>query len=115
MALHASDINHSISQAIDFLYSSQFEYGEFKTYAWRDAAHSENGYFDSSPFTTSLILYSLSYVKDARVQTIADKAVNFLCSEMEGRGLWRYWSSRNERHTFLPPDLDCVCCISHIL
>jgi hypothetical protein len=115
MARRASDIHHSISKAIDFLYSSQLEYGEFQTYAWRDAAHSENGYSDSSPFATSLVLYSISYVKDARIQAIADKALNFLCSELEGHGLWRYWSSRNPLHTFLPPDLDSTCCISHVL
>lgn len=115
MALHASAANLSISKAVDFLCSSQLEYGEFKTYAWSDAHHSEKGYFDSSPFVTSLVLYSLSYVKDDRVKSIADKALDFLCSEMEGKGLWRYWTSRNELHTLLPPDLDSTCCASYIL
>jgi hypothetical protein len=43
------------------------------------------------------------------------KALDFLETEMEGPGLWRYWTSRSERHNLLPPDLDDTCCISFVL
>ena len=43
------------------------------------------------------------------------KALGFLQEEMEGPGLWRYWSSRNQRHGLLPPDLDDTCCIAFVL
>lgn len=43
------------------------------------------------------------------------RALRFLRAEMEGPGVWRYWSSRNEAHEALPPDVDDACCISYLL
>jgi hypothetical protein len=46
---------------------------------------------------------------------MTEKGLDFLLSEVEGPGLWRYWSSRNPQHEALQPDLDVICCASHIL
>lgn len=108
-------LEDSISKAIDFLYHSQLDYGESRTYAWSDDNHRENCLLDSSPFVTSLVLHSIGFWQDNRVKAITAKALDFLCAEMEGTGLWRFWSSRNKLHEFLPPDLDDTCCISYIL
>jgi hypothetical protein len=105
----------AISNAIDFLHRNQLPYGEFRTYASSDPEMKSECRFDSSPFATPLVLYSLSFSPDDRVQAMTTKALDFLTAEMEGPGLWRYWSSRNPRHRQLPPDLDDICCISHIL
>ena len=108
-------LEHSISKAIDFLYHSQLPHGEFKTYASPDQEMGEESCFDSSPFVTSFVVHSIGFVGGPHVQEMTAKALDFLLEEMEGPGLWRYWSSRNQRHGLLPPDLDDTCCISFIL
>jgi hypothetical protein len=113
--MSARPIVQAISNALDFLARNQLSYGEFRTYASSDARMEGECHFDSSPFATSLVLYALSFVDDRRVQAMTGHALDFLAVEMEGPGLWRYWSSRNPRHRQLPPDLDDICCISHIL
>ncbi len=113
--LGGGQLEHSISAAIDFLYHSQLPHGEFKTYASPDQEMGEQCDFDSSPFVTSLVVYSIGLVGSPEVQEMTARALDFLQAEMEGPGLWRYWSSRSERHKLLPPDLDDTCCISFIL
>ena len=44
-----------------------------------------------------------------------EKGLDFLLAEVEGPGLWRFWSSRNPQHQSLQPDLDDTCCVSHVL
>ena len=113
--LDAAELEHSVSRAIDFLYESQLPYGEFRTYASPDQEMGDQSRFDSSPFVTSLVLHCVSTVDTPRAQEMRARALGFLQEEMEGPGLWRYWSSRNRRHKLLPPDLDDTCCISFIL
>lgn len=100
---------------MDFLCRSQLEHGEFRSYASSDDTRPETCLLDSSPFITSLILYSIGFWQHDQVQAVRTKALDFLCAEMEGRGLWRFWSSRNKLHEFLPPDLDDTCCIAFVL
>jgi hypothetical protein len=46
---------------------------------------------------------------------MTERGLDFLLSEMEGPGLWRFWSSRDPQHELLQPDLDSTCCTSYIL
>ncbi len=108
-------IAQAISNALDFLGRSQLPYGEFRTFASPDPQMQAGCRFDSSPFATSLVLYALGFVDDPRAEAMTTRGLDFLAAEMEGPGLWRYWSSRNPRHRQLPPDLDDVCCIAHVL
>lgn len=113
LLLSEKRINDSINRAIDFLYYDQLDYGEFKTFAY------QNGYtfFDSSPFTTTFVLYSLRGIEDERVEIIKSKAVKFFLEEQENGGLWRYWTSRNfikKRENTLP-DLDDISTVSFAL
>jgi hypothetical protein len=113
--MSAGPIEQAISNGLDFLARNQLPYGELKTCASSDPKMEAECRFDSSPFATSLVLYALSFVDDPRVAVMTARALDFLAAEMEGSGLWRYWSSRNLRHRQLPPDLDDICCISHCL
>lgn len=106
-------LEHAISAGIDFLYQNQLPYGEFKTYACSDEEMTTDCYFDSSPFATTFVLYSTSFVDDPRVKDMKGKAISFFLDEMDSRGLWKYWTSRNDRN--INPDLDDTSCISHIL
>jgi len=105
-------VDISINKAIDFLYKNQLEYGEFKTYLCLDK-NMKDCNFDSSPFTTTFVLYALNDLKNEKAKHITEKAINFLLEEQEKGGIWRYWSSRNTKK--IAPDLDDISTISFIL
>jgi ectoine hydroxylase-related dioxygenase (phytanoyl-CoA dioxygenase family)/thioesterase domain-containing protein/4-hydroxybenzoate polyprenyltransferase len=112
----ANDLERSLVRAVEFLTNNQLEDGEFPTYEDADEKLSK---FDSSPFATSLILYSLSFLipddSKNKVKHLIDKGLHFLRQEIEFGGLWRYWSSKNQKHLTIPPDLDDISCISYLL
>ena len=103
----------SVSAGINFLHQSQLPYGEFKTYACSNEEMTSDCHFDSSPFVTTFVLYSLSFGDDPRIKEMTDSAIQFFLDEMDSRGLWKYWTSRNERN--IVPDLDDTACVSHVL
>jgi len=105
-------IEDSIQGAINFLSESQLNYGEFKTYASWNPWFLPS-FFDSSPFVTTFVLYSLKDLKNEKVKIMTKKAIDFLLSEQEKGGIWRFWTSRNKKR--LPPDLDDISTISFIL
>ena len=65
-------VDNSINNAINFLYVSQLEYGEFKTYACKDKEMA-NCYFDSSPFVTTFVLYSIKDIQNDKVESMTNK------------------------------------------
>ena len=105
----------AIERSLAFLHRNQLDYREFCTYASPDPQMAHDCQFDSSPFVTSLVVYSLSFVDHPLAHEMTDRGVDFLRSEMEGPGLWRYWSSRNPRHDELELDVDDTCCAAHVL
>jgi hypothetical protein len=108
-------IKNSIAQAVDFLWHNQLPYGEFKTYGKLVDSPEENFDFDSSPFVTSLIVYSLCFVETSQTKVMQEKSLNFLTEQMEDNGVWRYWSSYNPKRYLIPPDMDDTCCASFVL
>ena len=126
--LPSDKLRDSITKAIDFLAQAQLDDGEFKTILPNENLKAisktlgfkqeatEKLVFDSSPFVTSLVVYSLSFLShESKVQQLIKRGLGFLSQEMESGGLWRYWSSKNEKHNAAPPDLDDVCCASYVL
>jgi hypothetical protein len=103
----------SISKALDFLYANQLPYGEFKTYASTDPQMQNKYNFDSSPTIATFVLYSIGFIDDQRAKEMTRKALNFFLEEMEGPGVWRYWTSRNYKK--IDPDLDDTACASYAL
>lgn len=121
ISINRNKLKVSVDKAIDFLLEEQLDYGEFKTeicYKYKNSSGEilEEWTFDSSPFITALVLYSTGFLEDdERVKRLKEYGLKFLITEMEEEGLWRYCSSKNENRFMLPPDLDDICCISHIL
>jgi hypothetical protein len=106
----------SISKSLDFLCENQLNYGEFKTYLSIDEAMMpDTCTFDSTPFTTALILYSIRFIENPRVSLMTKRAIQFLIEEREIGGVWRFWSSKNPRNKLCPPDLDVIACIAYAL
>ncbi len=113
--LSRTHLQAAITCALDFLYRRQLPYGEFRTYAAKDKRMQIDCRFDSSLFVTAWVIDCLNDWQAARIKTMTRRALKFLLHEMEDPGIWRYWSSRNKAHEFLPPDLDDTCCISFLL
>ncbi|MBN1424655.1 hypothetical protein JXA88_08865 [Candidatus Fermentibacteria bacterium] len=106
-------LRSAIGRGVGFLETNQMKHGEFRTYASPDSTLARIRHFDSSPFVTSFVAYSLSYIADPRVEEMTARALCFLAEEMDREGTWRYWSSLNDKA--IDPDLDDTACISFLL
>lgn len=109
------ELDACAGRGLDFLRRSQLPSGEFKAYMSRDAGMETDCVFDSSPFPTALIAYSLGFADAAEAGGMLDKALRFFAAEMEGPGLWRYWTKQHQYHSVIPFDLDDVACVSYVL
>jgi hypothetical protein len=113
--MNSNGLNAGIRRGIEFLRRSQMPSGEFKVYMSPDLNLERDCVFDSSPFPAALIAYSLGFAERVEVGDIVDKALGFLLSEMEGPGLWRYWTKQHQSHSTIPHDLDDTACASYVL
>lgn len=105
----------AIGRAVAFLAARQLPSGELPSYRSTDATLQSGREFDSSPFPTALIAYSLGFVGTAAARAVLERAAAFLLAEMEGPGMWRYWTREHPYHSVIPVDLDDVACASYVL
>ncbi len=103
----------ALNRGLDFLAERQLEDGEFPTLIWFDE-DPEKAVFDSSPFVTSLISYSLGHCPP-RARPMIGRALDFLEAQMEPEGVWRYYTPKQFKHQRIPPDLDDTSCVSLVL
>lgn len=114
MSSDRAKLRAAISRAIGYLAEHQLDHGEFRTFVATDLAMRRDCVFDSSPFTTAVVLYSLLYVPDdPRTPEMRNKAIRFLLDEMEMPGVWSYWASRSGKR--IPPDVDDTSLVSFVL
>ncbi|BAQ61786.1 hypothetical protein GM3708_2192 [Geminocystis sp. NIES-3708] len=114
LQLEYSAIESAINRAIDFFWSNQLPDGEFKVHITQESDSEKTSFFDSCTFGTALILYNLSFRENFKIEGIREKALNFLNTNMDQPGLWRYFSTKTKfRHT-CPPDVDDTCCVAFI-
>jgi hypothetical protein len=109
------NVEKAIKKGLEFLSAKQLPSGEFASYRSTDALMKEDCVFDSSPFPTALIAYSLSFSNENIAVKIVDGCCKFLLTEMEKHGVWRYWTSKHPYHKSIPPDLDDIACVSSVL
>jgi hypothetical protein len=103
----------AISRAAGHLARGQLPHGEFPSHRYASPSLVGAGQPDSSPFVTSLVLYSLGFVDTPEVPSMVERGLAFLLSEREEPGVWRYWTSRNASR--VDPDVDDTCCVSFVL
>ena len=108
------EVAAAVGRAIVFLRKRQLPHGEFATMLGADRELS-GAVLDSSPFTTTFVLYALAHVDRASVDDVVEKSIAYLNAEMGFGGVWRYWSKRQHKHARLPPDLDDTACASFAL
>ena len=109
------NVDANIERGLDFLRRSQLPSGEFKVYMSSDLTPEKECVVDSSPFPTALIAYSLGFTASPVAKAMLDQVARFFLAEMEGPGLWRYWTRGHQYHSIIPPDLDDVACVSQVL
>src|SRR5438874_3052053 len=109
----SSDVRAGLARGLTFLGRVQRPNGSFPTYMSFDRAMQGELVPDGSVFPTALIAHSLGFVPGA--VEMRDRAVDFLHGEMDGHGLWRYWSHDYPHLHNLPPDLDDTCVASAVL
>ncbi len=110
-------IQKKIAAILQFLINQQQVNGEFKSLCFL-TQQPQLGWFYSgaSPFLTSNILFSLLELKTKEAKQIIKKGTDFLISQKNSIGLWRYWNHNNGimEHN-VPCDLDDTCLVSFIL
>ena len=104
-----------VRSGLEFLRRSQLPSGEFKVFMSTDNTMKKDCVVDSSPFPSALIAYSLGFSESESAREMLDKSLRFFLAEMEGRGVWRYWTRQHPYHSTIPPDLDDIACISFLL
>ena len=113
--MNPDDISASIARGLEFMRRNQLPSGEFKTYMSTDNSLATDCVVDSSPFPTALIAYSLGFARSAVADAMIERTLRFFIDEMEGAGLWRYWTKQHQYHSIIPPDLDDIACVSLVL
>lgn len=107
-----------LDRALAFLARTQRPTGEFPTTVARDAALTQEARYDATPFATTYVVHALTEVArctGADVGPLVGPALDFLASEREGPGVWRYWTRAHEHHGSIPPDVDDTACVSAAL
>ncbi|MEA2141963.1 MAG: hypothetical protein QOI64_393 [Solirubrobacteraceae bacterium] len=107
------DVAGAVERGLAFLAESQLPSGQFSTYVGTDLR--SNGTFESSPFTTALVVHSISGSSAPGTRQMIDRALDYLSAEMEPGGAWRYWASDHGGHEVIPADLDDIACASQVL
>src|SRR5215217_4309614 len=110
----AHETNDAIERATMFLCETQLPSGEFPCYLSSDPSMSP-AILDSTPFVTCSVIYALSFVAGYRVEDAKRRGLDFLASEMEFGGVWRYYGRTQFKHDRIPPDLDDTACASYAL
>jgi hypothetical protein len=124
---NAMQLNTAIFKGIDFLAKNQLNYGEFQSYMSPSEDINENcrPFLGSSPYITTFILYSLSFVDSPQIHQITEKALDFLQKEAIAPGIWSFFTT-NRRLFYangklvkgqggIVPDLDDTSCVSFAL
>lgn len=109
-----TSLSGAIDRALAFLQKRQLPTGEFET-RLSSSPTLEESIFDSSPFVTTHVLHAIHGLERPAVAEMARRALNFLLSEENFGGLWRYYSMKKWKHFRIPPDLDDTACVSYVL
>jgi hypothetical protein len=106
-------LTSGIDRGLAFLERAQASHGEFYASMAATAKAGDEGILDHTLFTTSHVLYCLSFLRTPSTRAMTDRALDYLAAEVQPQGVWRFWNSRHTR--FIPPDMDDTCCASYAL
>lgn len=113
--MNPNELDTAIERGLFFLENRQLPSGEFKVFRSTDHNLQTDCVVDSSVFATALIACSLGFADPASTEKMISNCTRFFLAEMEGHGVWRYWTKEHEHHSVIPPDLDDISCVSYVL
>lgn len=108
-----ADVRESIGRAVGYLEQAQLPHGEFRIWASTDRALRRDCRLDSTPSVAAFVAYAARFVDDPRMARIRTRVVDFLVTEMQGAGLWAFWTKRVRRT--IAPDVDDTAWVSYEL
>lgn len=120
-------VETSILKSISYLYQNQLHYGEFRSYIspLKDMEGNCQLFLGSSPYITTFILYSISFVEHPKIKEMTQKALGFFLEEMKAPGIWQFFTTNRKLFYFkgafvrgqggIMPDLDDTACVSYSL
>jgi hypothetical protein len=110
-----SGIAEAVARGLDFLDVQQLPSGQFSLFITQELTPEKVTLFDSSPFATAMIVYSLGFSDAPAARAIIARSVAYLGSELEPPGVWRHFSPDNVQQYVIPPDLDDTALVCHAL
>ncbi|MBI3996822.1 MAG: hypothetical protein HY352_04115 [Candidatus Omnitrophica bacterium] len=102
-------IERAIARAVRFLERSQLPSGAFPG-RYCQTRELTNCVEDVTPFVSTFVLHTLSFLPPERTQRLRGPAITFLMTSQHSPGLWSYWPKQSPRHIWTPPDLDDTAC-----
>jgi len=109
-------IHQTASFCLDFVAKGQLSNGEFRTLLYFPG-RSENGWIYSGPsvFITACIGIALLDSTDGTATNVSQRAAGFVHSQMEKRGLWRFYPHNGLFRFNTPMDVDDTALASYLL
>jgi hypothetical protein len=113
----SSDLSGRVQDALlnglNYLKAEQQDDGEFCIKITRHPLLLGPGQFDSTPFATGIVYYSLSFLDHPMAAQLRSKALFFIRSQMQEGGVWSYWTEKSGKK--IVPDLDDTAVMSRLL
>src|SRR3954466_10544773 len=88
---HDRRFHRAVERGLAFLAERQLPSGQIPTYVGTDLRSERT--FESSPFTTALVVLAISDSSAPPARAVIDRALDFLSAEMEPGGVWSFWAS----------------------
>jgi hypothetical protein len=104
-----------VDRGLAFVAGQQLPSGQIPMYAAASFTGDGEPAPDSTCFGTCLALQCLARFEHPTARIIRERATEFLLSEMEAPGVWRFWTADHPRYLEIPPDADDTVCASHAL
>lgn len=104
-------LNGAILKGIQFIIDKQNTDGSFDSRSHKESNPSNAETFVTT-FYTSLVLYSLSKIRNSKLLEVKNKACQFLLNEEDTNGTYNYWSKDFPKYKTesCPNDLDDTSC-----
>ncbi|MBU3665921.1 MAG: hypothetical protein FGM15_08635 [Chthoniobacterales bacterium] len=109
------DCQRSVRAGLEFLEKSQLPSGEFLTLVGPGPDLLQDAKHDPSVFTAVNVATSLIDIDDLGARRIVRHAADFLLTEMQPGGLWKFWTKAHPGSRGMPPDVDDTACAASLL
>lgn len=106
----AEQVEAALTRGVAYLGQAQWPSGEFPMWACADQALSLECQPDTSTLATGFILHALTFVPEAAQTSVIANSVQFLRSEMDEQGFFRYHQKQHPLHAQQPPSLEDTVC-----